>query len=218
MIGHRRITATLTIEDFSILMTNDIGATLLSIIKDKYQGRCYLKCFIISVDSIVHMSDIEFNQNDISNCSCNVNIIFDCTAEIIYPGEIVKNMHILSYKPSFTTLGDANKIAIVKEDTKNTEGDVVCVRAIYEPGSSKIKMGCSMPDKLKKFSLSGLVHLTEDSLAECRHVHSFSSTHFSINGVTIDQVDESPESKLISKEEFLEYMILRNNYLVNNVR
>lgn len=218
MIGQRRITATLTIDDFSTLMSNDIESVLLSVLRSKYQKVCYLKCFIVSIDKIVHISDIEFNQNDISNCSCNVNIIFDCTAEIIYPDEIISDMKVLSAKPSVATLGSSNKIAIVKEKVSTKVGDtlsVTCARAIYEPGSDKIKIGCSL-NTPKEQNIKGLVHISEEAVAMCKHVYDFNGLYFSIGkDYSIKEVEESNESVLTSPEDFLRFLVLRHNHINN---
>lgn len=212
MIGPRRLMATLTIDDFGILMSDNIESVVFGILKAKYSKVCYLKCFVISVNEIIHMSDIEFNQNDISNCSCNINVIFDCTVEILYHEEIITDMKVLSSKPNVTTFGSENKIAIVKEAVV---GDIMCIRSIYEPGSNKIKIGCARAEHIQP-NISGLVHMTDEDFNITKHVNKFSSKFFKISKFEIEEVDENHESVLITADEFIHFMILKNNDKILN--
>lgn len=152
MIVERRMFTTLTINDFSILRTSDISSAIFGILRSKYKSICYQKSYIHDITKVLHVSDIEFNQNDVANCSCNVNVIFTAKVENIVSDEIVTDMKVLSERQGAITLGSDNKIAIVKESIPvgYSVGDylpVNCVRAILEPGSNKIKLGCKLITK-----------------------------------------------------------------------
>ncbi len=220
MLGPRRITATLTIEDFSVLMSNDIESVVLSILKNKYQGVCYSKCFIISVDKIIHVSDIEFNQNDISNCSCNVNIIFDCTVEVVYPGEIIKDLNVLSTEKSIVTLGDHNKIAIIKAKmtlAKGSKAEGTCLKAIYEPGSDKIKIGCRLVQPSDRIIPKvGVIHVAENVIAENKPLVHNTLSGQPTNYISVDSgkfVEPVEGAIHFEADRFKEILISRYNTL-----
>jgi len=166
MIYERRIGATLTILDINDILSNDIDSVVLSMIKTKFEKICYMKSYIHKIIKIINVKDIECNQTDISNCSFNVDVVFAVECENVMPGEVITDMKILSIKKDSIILGCDNKIAVVKnfnsEDVKNfSVGSVMPVRnvkSIYEPRSTKIKIGCSTlkdpaftEDRFKKF-------------------------------------------------------------------
>lgn len=150
MLLEKRENCVLTVDDFSVIRSKNTEEVVLNILKDKFEGICYKKAFIHEVTKILKLSDFEFNQNDISNCSFNIEVLFVCRCEYFVSDEPVLDMKILSMKNNSITLGSDNKIAVVKE-FKSEEvkpfsvGDILPVksmRCIYEPGSNKIKMGC----------------------------------------------------------------------------
>ncbi len=162
MILEKRENCVLTISDFSVIRSKDVEDIILQILKNKFEGICFKKAFIHEVIKILKLSDFEFNQNDINNCSFNIEVLFVCKCEYFISEEPVMDMQILNMKSNSITLGSKNKIAVVKEfkqeEIKEFKvGDILPVkslRCIFEPGSNKIKMGCVMlsNDNYKTFS------------------------------------------------------------------
>ncbi len=150
MIVEIRQHCILTIDDFSIIRSKNIENAIFNILVNKFKGICYKKTYIIDIVKILKMSDFEFNQNDISNCSFNLEVLFVCKCEYFLPDEPVMDMKILNIKQNSITLGSNNKIAILKDFNSREVmglkvGDILPVRAIkciYEPCANKIKMGC----------------------------------------------------------------------------
>lgn len=154
MIVKRVLDTTLTIDDFQILRSKNIDNVIFNIINDKFNNICYRKCFILEVLRIINIGDIESNQNDVQNCSFNVNVLFEVNCEYFQNLEPVLNMKILSIRNNSLTLGSKNKIAVMKPSVDEKvsdlikgfkEGDYYPVRsgrAIFEPVSNKIKIGC----------------------------------------------------------------------------
>lgn len=150
MIAEKIIETTLTINDFSLIRSKNIENIVLGMLKNIYKNKCYQKCFIVDVVRILNIKDMEFNQNDISHCSFNINVLFIIVCEYFIHTEPVMDMKILNIKQTAITLGSENKIAVVKEfNIKDIEqfkvGDLLPVKAIkciYEPCSDKIKLGC----------------------------------------------------------------------------
>jgi hypothetical protein len=154
MIAKRILDTTLTIEDFQILRSKNIDNVIFNIIKNKFEGICYVKCYILNVLRLINIGDIESNQNDVQNCSFNVNVLFEIECEFFQTLEPILDMKILSIRNNSITLGSKNKIAVLKPGSEEKisdltngfkEGDYYPVRAgraIFEPVSNKIKIGC----------------------------------------------------------------------------
>lgn len=154
MFVKKIISTTITIEDFQTLRSKNIDNVIFGMVKDKFENICYSKCYIIEVLRLISIGDIESNQNDVINCSFNVNVLFEIYCEFYQSLEPILDMKILNIRNNSITLGSDNKIAVLKPNTdENVEniikgfekGDYFPVRAgrcIYEPASNKIKIGC----------------------------------------------------------------------------
>jgi len=161
MIAELRQNCILTIDDISVIRSKNIENAIFNILIDKFKGICYKKTYIIDIVKILKMSDFEFNQNDIANCSFNLEVLFVCKCEYFLPDEPVMDMKVLNIKQNSITLGSNNKIAILKdfnsrEISELKVGDLFPVRAvkcIYEPCSNKIKMGCLLLNNESKINI-----------------------------------------------------------------
>lgn len=150
MIAEKIIETTLTINDFSLIRSKNIENVVLDMLKNVYKNKCYQKCYIMDVVRILNIKDMEFNQNDISSCSFNINVLFIIVCEYFIHAEPIMDMKILNIKQTAITLGSENKIAVVKEFNNKDIGQfkvgdylpVKAIKCIYEPCSDKIKIGC----------------------------------------------------------------------------
>jgi hypothetical protein len=189
MIAEKIIETTLTVNDFSLIRSKNIENIVLGMLKNIYKNKCYQKCFIVDVVRILNIKDMEFNQNDISHCSFNINVLFIIVCEYFIHAEPIMDMKILNIKQTAVTLGSDNKIAVVKEfSMKDVEqfkvGDYIPVKAIkciYEPCSEKIKIGCVLIN-MTDYDVESFYNSTnEDNKFKIKKIHK--------NGVS--QIKES---------------------------
>lgn len=189
MIAEKIIETTLTVNDFSLIRSKNIENIVLGMLKNIYKNKCYQKCFIVDVVRILNIKDMEFNQNDISHCSFNINVLFIIVCEYFIHAEPIMDMKILNIKQTAVTLGSDNKIAVVKEfSMKDIEqfkvGDYLPVKAIkciYEPCSDKIKIGCVLINMIDYDTNTFNNSTKEDNKFKIKKIHK--------NGVS--QIKES---------------------------
>ncbi len=154
MFVKRAISTTITIDDFQTLRSKNIDNVIFNLVKNKFENICYMKCFIIEVLRLINIGDIESNQNDVVNCSFNVNVLFEVYCEYYQTMEPILDMKILNIRQNAITLGSSNKIAVLKPANGENVGELIkgfekgdyfpvrAGRCIYEPVSDKIKIGC----------------------------------------------------------------------------
>ena len=108
------------IDNINDLFNKDINQTILNLVKQKYNGKCFLGVYIMDVNKIINRSLIESNQSNL-NGSFNIFIQFEgkCvsynTNEVIFDMEVKDNINnIISCK------GD-NVSAIIKTNKINID-------------------------------------------------------------------------------------------------
>ena len=76
---------------------------ILSILTDKYVGKCYNGAFIIKIDNIINISSCSIITTNLE-CNGNINVQFVAKVRIFYPGEFISGVHIK--KTQLSILGD----------------------------------------------------------------------------------------------------------------
>jgi hypothetical protein len=76
---------------------------ILSILNEKYVGKCYNGAFIIKIDNIINISSCSIITTNLE-CNGNINVQFVAKVRIFYPGEFISGVHIK--KTQLSILGD----------------------------------------------------------------------------------------------------------------
>lgn len=76
---------------------------ILSILNEKYVGKCYNGAFIIKIDNIINISSCSIITTNLE-CNGNINVQFVAKVRIFYPGEFIAGVHIK--KTQLSILGD----------------------------------------------------------------------------------------------------------------
>jgi hypothetical protein len=141
---------TLNIDNINDIFTKDINQKLLSLIKKKYQYKCYLSSYVLKINKIINRSLLEFNQNDL-NCSFNISIQFEAECLVFNKNEVILNMKIQEIVNNNlilknTTTSEINEIiiALIKNNqdlsifSKDDIIPIIVGKVKYSLGSDKI--------------------------------------------------------------------------------
>lgn len=141
---------TLNIDNINDIFTKDINQKLLSLIKKKYQYKCYLSSYVLQINKIINRSLLEFNQNDL-NCSFNISIQFEAECLVFNKNEVILNMKIQEIVNNNlilknTTTSEINEIiiALIKNNqdlsifSKDDIIPIIVGKVKYSLGSDKI--------------------------------------------------------------------------------
>lgn len=141
---------TLNIDNINDIFTKDINQKLLSLIKKKYQYKCYLSSYVLKINKIINRSLLEFNQNDL-NCSFNISIQFEAECLVFNKNEVILNMKIqeivnnnLILKNTTTSEINEIMIALIKNNqdlsifSKDDIIPIIVGKVKYSLGSDKI--------------------------------------------------------------------------------
>jgi len=71
-----------------ISFSTAVDDNLLMVLRDRYEGRCYMACYITSVDRIVRRSELMMDSGAIKGGG-TINVIFEVSAIIYNVGEII---------------------------------------------------------------------------------------------------------------------------------
>ena len=93
MIINKNLECVLTIQDTNILFSKSINNKILNRLKQKYNNKCYLSCFIIDVKKIVRRSFINCNEN--LDSDFNINIQFEAEVLIYQKNDIIHDCKII---------------------------------------------------------------------------------------------------------------------------
>lgn len=82
------------IDDPISFYTSDVSLSLLNIVKQKYQGRCYMSSYIKNINRIIRMSRCVVNQRGVNNNISNpvsgiISVEFEAECIIYVKGEII---------------------------------------------------------------------------------------------------------------------------------
>jgi len=140
----------LNIDNINDIFTKDINQKLLSLIKKKYQYKCYLSSYVLKINKIINRSLLEFNQNDL-NCSFNISIQFEAECLVFNKNEVILNMKIQEIVNNNlilknTTTSEINEIiiALIKNNqdlsifSKDDIIPIIVGKVKYSLGSDKI--------------------------------------------------------------------------------
>jgi hypothetical protein len=141
---------TLNIDNINDIFTKDINQKLLSLIKKKYQYKCYLSSYVLKINKIINRSLLEFNQNDL-NCSFHISIQFEAECLVFNKNEVILNMKIQEIVNNNlilknTTTSEINEIiiALIKNNqdlsifSKDDIIPIIVGKVKYSLGSDKI--------------------------------------------------------------------------------
>ena len=141
---------TLNIDNINDIFTKDINQKLLSLIKKKYQYKCYLSSYVLKINKIINRSLLEFNQNYL-NCSFNISIQFEAECLVFNKNEVILNMKIQEIVNNNlilknTTTSEINEIiiALIKNNqdlsifSKDDIIPIIVGKVKYSLGSDKI--------------------------------------------------------------------------------
>lgn len=93
MIINKVFDIILNITNINEIFNKDINSTIFNMVKQKYNGRCFLGVYIVDINRILNRSLIESNQSSL-NGSFNIFIQFEGKCIIFSPNEIIFNMEV----------------------------------------------------------------------------------------------------------------------------
>lgn len=113
MIINKVFDIILNINNINEIFNKDINSTILNMVKQKYNGRCFLGVYIIDVNRILNRSLIESNQSSL-NGSFNIFIQFEGKCILYSPNEIIFNMEVKDTINNIISCTSKNISAIIK--------------------------------------------------------------------------------------------------------
>ena len=136
---------TLNIDNINDIFTKDINQKLLSLIKKKYQYKCYLSSYVLNINKIINRSLLELN------CSFTISIQFEAECLVFNKNEVILNMKIQEIVNNNlilknTTTSEINEIiiALIKNNqdlsifSKDDIIPIIVGKVKYSLGSDKI--------------------------------------------------------------------------------
>jgi DNA-directed RNA polymerase subunit E'/Rpb7 len=97
------IVSILIVDPMSPNLSTNKENYILSILNEKYVGKCYNGAFIVKIDNIINISACSIITTNL-DCSGNINVQFIARVRIFYPGEFISGVHIK--KTQLSILGD----------------------------------------------------------------------------------------------------------------
>lgn len=129
----------------NVLYNGDIEGIVMDMLKQKFEGKCYMSCLIIKIDKIIQISNLLcYNHSQDGSITCNVNfkvkaivikefdILFNCKVERIDKNGII----ICSHKNAAMSMNPNKQLQTIKE------GQIIVTRAqaikynIFKPSIS----------------------------------------------------------------------------------
>lgn len=108
------------IDNINDLFNKDINQTILNLVKQKYNGKCFLGVYIMDVIKIINRSLIESNQSNL-NGSFNIFIQFEGKCVIYNTNEVIFDMEVKDNINNIISCKGDNVSAIIKTNKINID-------------------------------------------------------------------------------------------------
>jgi DNA-directed RNA polymerase subunit E'/Rpb7 len=97
------VVSILIVDPMSSNLSTNKENYILTILNEKYVGKCYNGAFIVKIDKIIDISSCAIIITNLE-CNGNINVQFVAKVRIFYPGEFISGVHIK--KTQLSILGD----------------------------------------------------------------------------------------------------------------
>ncbi len=207
MLVKKVVNTKIILTDAEDIYSSDLEAVILKKLVDRYVGRCFVSMLVKSIDSILRLSDIVYN--DKLNIEATVDVKFIASGLYLEEGEILFDCTIDEAKNTHIIASSVDVVCTIRTSVGNSRSSqqnnisnivkvgqqipIIVKSSTYDIGRSKISAIGQIFHIVKEPSVC--YRLTSDSASPVTNTKAIEDQQSTLQGL-IDELDGYSSSKI----------------------